>query len=120
MDTSREIREIPTKLVREAGLDEDIKEIRSTAQSLKDLKNISVSTDPLNVRNSQKTTSNVVQNPDTIQPNPKPIENSILEISEASDTKETESVTTTDDGLAKENLDTQTQSNADSDSEVTL
>lgn len=120
MDTSREIREIPTKLVREAGLDEEIKEIRNTAQSVKDLKNISVSTDPLNVRNSLKTTSNVVQNPDTIQPNPKPIENSILEISEASDTKETESVITTGDGIAKENLDTQTKSNADSDSEVTL
>ncbi len=49
MDTSREIRDIPTRLVREAGLEEEMKEIRSSTQSIKDLKNISVSIDPLSV-----------------------------------------------------------------------
>ncbi|MHB8134501.1 MAG: hypothetical protein ACYDH1_09800 [Anaerolineaceae bacterium] len=49
MDTSREIRDIPTKLVREAGLDEDIKDIQSTAQSIRDLKNISVTTNPITI-----------------------------------------------------------------------
>ncbi len=49
MDTSREIRDIPTRLVREAGLEEDLREIRSSTQSIKDLKNISVSIDPISV-----------------------------------------------------------------------
>ncbi len=40
MDTSREIRDIPTRLVREAGLEEEMREIRSSTQSIKDLKNI--------------------------------------------------------------------------------
>jgi sec-independent protein translocase protein TatB len=47
MDTSREIRDIPTKLVREAGLDEEFKEMKETAQSVKNLKNISVTADPV-------------------------------------------------------------------------
>jgi len=61
MDTSREIREIPTKLVREAGLEEDIKEIRSTAQSIQDLKNISVSTSPVTINSgaSKKSTDKI-------------------------------------------------------------
>ena len=42
MDTSREIREIPTRLIREAGIEEDLKNIKSTTDSLKDLGNISV------------------------------------------------------------------------------
>ena len=32
MDTSREIRDIPQKIVREAGIEEDLKELRRTTQ----------------------------------------------------------------------------------------
>lgn len=35
IDTQRELREMPTKLVREAGLEEDLAEIRKTTQELK-------------------------------------------------------------------------------------
>ncbi len=35
MDTSKELRELPTRLVREAGIEEDIKEIKKTRDSLK-------------------------------------------------------------------------------------
>jgi len=35
VDTQRELREMPTKLVREAGLEEDLAEIRKTTQELK-------------------------------------------------------------------------------------
>lgn len=60
MDTSREIREIPTRLVREAGLEEDLREIRSSTQSIKDLKNISVTMDPLSIGNQKPTTEKPV------------------------------------------------------------
>lgn len=49
MDTSREIREIPTRLIREAGIEEDLKNIKSTTDSLKNVGNISVPMDPINV-----------------------------------------------------------------------
>ena len=42
MDTSRELRDLPTRIVREAGIEEDLKEIKSSTDSLRDLKNISV------------------------------------------------------------------------------
>lgn len=42
MDTSREIREIPTRLIREAGIEEDLKGIKSATDSIKDVGNISV------------------------------------------------------------------------------
>jgi hypothetical protein len=115
MDTSREIREIPTKLVREAGLDEEIKEIRSTAQSVKDLKNISVSTDPINLRNSQKNTTTVTQKPENTESNSKPIENSILDNSEESKSKEPDTETIPDLESTQENFDAQTQSKPDSE-----
>jgi hypothetical protein len=35
MNTQREIREIPTRLVREAGLEEDLKEIQKTSQEVR-------------------------------------------------------------------------------------
>ncbi len=54
MDTSREIRDIPTRLVREAGLEEEMREIRSSTQSIKDLKNISVTIDPLSISGDSK------------------------------------------------------------------
>ena len=47
MDTSREIREIPTKLIRDAGIEEDIKNIKKTTDSIKNVGNISVTTDPI-------------------------------------------------------------------------
>ena len=34
MDTSREIRDIPQKIVREAGIEEDIKELRRSTQGM--------------------------------------------------------------------------------------
>ncbi|MHB0987973.1 MAG: hypothetical protein ACYC3P_04810 [Bellilinea sp.] len=37
MDTQREIREMPTRLVREAGLEEDIKELKKTQQELRNV-----------------------------------------------------------------------------------
>ena len=113
MDTSREIREIPTKLVREAGLDEEIKEIRNTAQSVKDLKNISVSTDPINLRNSQKNTTLDTQNPENSQPVAQPIENSILDNSEELKSKEPDTDSVPDAESSEENIDTQTQTKPD-------
>lgn len=42
MDTSREIREIPTRLIREAGIEEDVKTIRSTTESIKNAGKVTV------------------------------------------------------------------------------
>jgi sec-independent protein translocase protein TatB len=53
MDTSREIREIPTRLIREAGIEEDLKNIKSTTDSIKNVGNISVPYD-LTKSNSDK------------------------------------------------------------------
>lgn len=54
MDTSREIREIPTRLIREAGIEEDLKNIKSTTNSLKNVGNFSVPIDPVTVDLSTK------------------------------------------------------------------
>lgn len=54
MDTSREIREIPTRLIREAGIEEDLKNIKSTTDSLKNVGNFSVPIDPVSVNLTQK------------------------------------------------------------------
>ena len=54
MDTSREIREIPTRLIREAGMEEDIKNIKSTTDSLKNVGNFSVPIDPIKSKSSSK------------------------------------------------------------------
>ena len=54
MDTSREIREIPTRLIREAGIEEDLKNIKSTTNSLKNVGNFSVPIDPITVDLSTK------------------------------------------------------------------
>jgi len=115
MDTSREIREIPTKLVREAGLDEEIKEIRSTAQSVKDLKNISVSTDPINIRHSQKSATTSTQNTENTQIASQPTENSILGNSEILNSTNTEVNTKFDEESLHENNDVITQTNTDSE-----
>ena len=37
MDTQRELREMPTRLVREAGLEEDIRELKKTSQDLRNV-----------------------------------------------------------------------------------
>ena len=37
MDTQRELRDMPTRLVREAGLEEDIKELKKTQQELRNM-----------------------------------------------------------------------------------
>lgn len=46
MDTQRELRDMPTRLVREAGLEEDLKELKKTQQDLRkttqELRNIDV------------------------------------------------------------------------------
>ncbi len=47
MDTSREIREIPTKLIRDAGIEEDLKSIKETTDSIKNVGNISVTSDAI-------------------------------------------------------------------------
>lgn len=52
MDTSREIREIPTRLIREAGIEEDLKNIKTTTDSIKNVGNISV---PYNISASDST-----------------------------------------------------------------
>ncbi len=54
MDTSREIREIPTRLIREAGIEEDLKNIRTTTNSLKNVGDFSVPMDPISVNLSTK------------------------------------------------------------------
>lgn len=51
MDTSREIREIPTRLIREAGIEEDMKTIRDTTDSIKKAGNVTV---PYNISTSDK------------------------------------------------------------------
>lgn len=56
MDTSREIREIPTRLIREAGVEEDLKEIRSATDSIKDMKNFSVTYQQPTIPNPLKET----------------------------------------------------------------
>lgn len=53
MDTSREIREIPTRLIRDAGIEEDLKNIKSTTNSLKNVGNFSVPIDPISVNLTQ-------------------------------------------------------------------
>ncbi len=68
MDTSKELRELPTRLVREAGMEDDIKEIKKTRDSLRGIGNISASYTP-----SQPRPHKPEDEPD------KPIENSILE-----------------------------------------
>lgn len=52
MDTSREIREIPTRLIRDAGIEEDIKTIRSTTESIKNAGNVTV---PYDISTAGKT-----------------------------------------------------------------
>jgi sec-independent protein translocase protein TatB len=47
INTSRELREFPEKLVREAGIDESLKEIRDASEKVKEGINISV--DPINI-----------------------------------------------------------------------
>src|SRR5574340_1397141 len=46
MDTQRELRDMPTRFVREAGLEEDLKELKKTQQDLRrtslDLRNIDI------------------------------------------------------------------------------
>jgi len=54
MDTSREIREIPTRLIREAGIEEDLKNLKSTTDSIKNVGNVSV---PLNPLKTNKTST---------------------------------------------------------------
>lgn len=54
MDTSREIREIPTRLIRDAGIEEDLKNIKSTTDSLKHVGNFSVPIDPISVNLTKK------------------------------------------------------------------
>lgn len=54
MDTSREIREIPTRLIREAGIEEDLKNIKTTTNSLKNVGNFSVPIDPVSINLTQK------------------------------------------------------------------
>ena len=54
MDTSRELRDLPTRIVREAGIEEELKEIKSSTDSLKDLKNISATYIPPSRESSKK------------------------------------------------------------------
>lgn len=54
MDTSREIREIPTRLIRDAGIEEDLKNIKSTTDSLKHVGNFSVPINPVSVNLTPK------------------------------------------------------------------
>ena len=63
MDTSREIREIPTKLIRDAGIEEDLKSIKQTTDSIKNVGNVSVTTSPI-VTNMPKK-SDIGKNNDT-------------------------------------------------------
>ena len=60
MDTSREIREIPTRLIREAGIEEDMKTIRSTTDSIKKAGNVTV---PYDISTAGKTKE--TKKPDT-------------------------------------------------------
>ncbi len=55
MDTSRELRDLPSKLVREAGLEEDLSELKKTKDSLTKLGNISITDQPSHKENSEKT-----------------------------------------------------------------
>lgn len=61
MDTSRELRDLPTRIVREAGIEEDLKEIKSSTDSLKDLKNISATYIPPSRDSSKKKDQAVIE-----------------------------------------------------------
>jgi len=61
MDTSRELRDLPTRIVREAGIEEDLKEIKSSTDSLKDLRNISATYIPPSRDASKKPDHEVVE-----------------------------------------------------------
>lgn len=61
MDTSRELRDLPTRIVREAGIEEELKEIKSSTDSLKDLKNISATYIPPSRDSSKKMDQTVVE-----------------------------------------------------------
>jgi len=65
MDTSRELRDLPTRIVREAGIEEDLKEIKSSTDSLRDLKNISVTYVPPSRDSGKKSEEPEQVNPDS-------------------------------------------------------
>ncbi len=90
MDTSREIREIPTRLIREAGIEEDLKNIKTTTNSLKNVGNFSVPIDPITVNLSTedgegKANKILPEQPEGDQP-----ENSVSSTTEASPSDESE------------------------------
>ncbi|MDO9087108.1 MAG: hypothetical protein Q7U53_12950 [Anaerolineaceae bacterium] len=65
MDTSREIREIPTRLIREAGIEEDMKGIKTATDSIRDVGNISVPYDLTKSSEIKKEPVSVVKNTET-------------------------------------------------------
>ena len=90
MDTSREIREIPTRLIREAGIEEDLKNIKTTTNSLKNVGNFSVPIDPITVNLSTedgegKANKILPEQPEGDQP-----ESSVSSTTEASPSDESE------------------------------
>lgn len=85
MDTSREIREIPTRLIRDAGIEEDLKNIKSTTNSLKNVGNFSVPIDPISVNLSQK---NSKENTNKILPEQSAVEKEINYVPPASETSQ--------------------------------
>jgi Sec-independent protein translocase protein TatA len=64
MDTSRELRDLPTRIVREAGIEEELKEIKTSTDSLKDLRNISATYIPPSRDSSKKPNSEIVEEND--------------------------------------------------------
>ncbi len=85
MDTSREIREIPTRLIRDAGIEEDLKNIKSTTDSLKHVGNFSVPIDPISVNLSKKDNQEKIN---TILPEQPAEEQEILSGSSTSETSQ--------------------------------
>ena len=85
MDTSREIREIPTRLIRDAGIEEDLKNIKSTTDSLKHVGNFSVPIDPISVNLSKK---DIQEKINTILPEQPAEEQEILSGSSTSETSQ--------------------------------
>lgn len=68
MDTSRELRDLPTKLVRDAGLEQDLSELKKTKDSLTKLGNITIADTVTNPTKKQEAENKILSeeknNPD--------------------------------------------------------
>lgn len=103
MDTSREIREIPTRLIRDAGIEEDLKNIKSTTDSLKHVGNFSVPINPVSVNLTPK---DLKENTNTILPEQPEDEQTIKEEKQEKNSGSSTSATNQESQLKPQDRDT--------------